>query len=165
MNIRNSTNRFTRVRAWPLLAAAVAIPAVALTTTSLDAQNDRDGVRIAVYDDQLVFQRSSFGRELVEYYREIQPKMQQARQGQNQQEMQELQMEIQQKREQAVSDFQEEIESVLPEISEKMNLHAVAVDVVYTGDNVESVDITKTVVEELGGEMPAQNPQSGGFGQ
>lgn len=106
-------------------------------------------LRVGTYDPQSVLEQHPAHEELWQTAQSTQSEMQKAQQEENYEKVQQLQQEYQQKRNQILDDFEADIDEALPEVAEDTGVQVVALEVVYTGDEVQTQDITPDLVEEL----------------
>lgn len=139
------------------VVGVVAVAALAMTLVSQpDARADQHGggvTQVGTYDLEQVFQTYPGRQELMEAFQEAQPQMAEAQQEGNHQRMQQIQQQLQQKQQEVIDKFYEDVEEQLPGIAEAANVQVVALEVAWTAEGIDTLDLTGQVVEALGGEV------------
>lgn len=152
---------YARITGGIATAAAVAVVALAVASSQGWAQAGAGEaeIKVGTYNPEQVFNAYPERERMMQQMQELQGQMQQAQQEQDQQRMMELQQQAQQQQTQAIEQFQADVEAALPNVADEAELDLVAVEVTWVRDGVESQDITTEVIEELGGEAEAAQPQ------
>lgn len=131
-----------------LLSAAVI--AVGLLTGGDAVQaNAADGLKVGTYNPQDAFEQYPARGEMMREMQAAQQKIQEAQQQGDQQTLMQLQQEIQQLQQETIQAFYKDVEEALPEIADKQGVKVVAMEVVYTSEDVESSDLTEQVVSSF----------------
>jgi len=136
-----------------LVITGLALGAVVLIGPQTDAQAQQQAaepaMKVGVYDQQALCQQYPGNKELMEYYQRIQPQMQEARQAGDQQEFQELQQAAEQKQQEVIGNFRDAVDEALPEVAGEANAKVVAIQVVYTADDVKTTNLTKPLAAAI----------------
>lgn len=109
-------------------------------------------IRLGVYDLEQVYQNYPGTEGLEQDMQAIQREAQSAQQEQNQQRLQELQQEAQELQQETLQRFQADVENASSQVAEDNNVAAIVVEVVHYGDDVELVDLTREVIDQLSNE-------------
>jgi len=152
----------TRTLTAALAVAAIALGAVVTLSPAARAQDDAQAsaaksMTVGTYKPRQVFQAYPGRGESMKKMRDLRSQAQQAQQQGDQKKMQELSRQMQQAQQSAVQKFRDEVDEVLPKVAKSENVDVVAVQVAYSAEGVQTKDLTKQIVEELGGEMPQNN--------
>jgi Skp family chaperone for outer membrane proteins len=157
------------------LIAVAAIGIVALAITSLGqlrAQNQSgsDGnaskvAQVGTYDRQKAFRQYPGRKDLMDAFTSARSQMSKAQQEGNQKKIKEIQQNLQKKQTEIVKKFQKDVKKALPDVADKAKVKVVAVDVVYTADDVNTKDITSDIVKAIGGDPEKMNQLPQGLGQ
>lgn len=110
---------------------------------------DKDAFKIGTYDKMQAFQKHPAQAELKKIERQANTDMQKAQKQGDQQKMREAQQQYQQKRQQVLQKFEQDVSEAVPEIAKEAGLEAVALDVVYTKNDVKTKDITPELINSF----------------
>ncbi len=149
-----STNNPIRRLALPaLVITGLVLGAVVLIGPQTEAQAQQQAVdpamKVGVYDQQALFDEYPGSEELMQYYQQIQPQMQEAQQAGDQQKMQQLQQATEQKRKEVIANFQNAVKQALPEVASNVGIKVVAIQVVYAADDVQTTNLTKPLAAAI----------------
>lgn len=149
-----STNNPIRSLAFPaLLTAGLVLGAVVAVGPHTDAQAQQQdaepAMKVGVYDQQALFQEYPGSEELMQYFQQIESDMQEARQAGDQEKMQQLQQATEQKRNEVVEKFQDAVQEALPQVAGEENVKVVAMQVVYTADDVQTTNLTEPLAAAI----------------
>lgn len=131
-----------------LFSAAVIAVGVLAGGDAVQA-NAADGLKVGTYSPQDAFEQYPARTDMVEQIQAAQQKMQQAQQDGDQQTLMQVQQEIEQLQQDTIQSFYKEVEEALPEIAAEQGVKVVAMEVVYTSDDVQSSDLTDQVVDSF----------------
>ncbi len=131
--------------------AVVAIAVAFILTINLNAQVNEpaSSLQVGIYSPQVVFEQSPGQAKLMEIRNSIQAEMEQAQAAGDSQKMQQLQQKFEQQRARAIDEFQRDMDEVLPSVARVAGVDVVALEVVYTGENVGTKDITDSIILAL----------------
>lgn len=122
------------------------------------AEEEEPDILVGTYDTELVFQRHPSYDELMEALTTAQQGMQQAQQEGNQEEAMRVQQQYEQTRNRVIEEFRTDVTETVPEAAEAAGVQVVAVEIIYTGDDVGAKDITDELIEAFGGEVEEPEP-------
>lgn len=128
------------------------------------AAAEQAAIRIGIYDAEAAFETHPAHKELQEATDRIQAQMQRAQEGGDQPRLLELQQEYKQKQEEAIARFQADVVKGLPVAAQVAGVEVVALQVLYTTDDVEVEDITSHLIGVLNvvtAEKPEGTPTPG----
>ena len=143
-----------------LAAVAVAGAAAVTLNTNVAAQAEESAasgnasITVGTYKPRQAFQAYPGRSESMKKLQDMQSQAQQAQQNGDQQKLQQLSQSMQQEQQRIVQKFREDVDKVMPKVAKESGVDLVAMEVVYQGDGVQTKDLTKQVVSQLGGEMP-----------
>ncbi len=127
----------------PTAIAALAVAAVVTFGTQRDADAQAGGgITVGTYDQEAIFMQHPANQELQDFYQQVQQQMQEAGQ-QDPQQAQQIRQQIETKRQEVIRDFQSSINEALPGVAEDAGVQVVALQVVYSADNIETTDLTE----------------------
>jgi Skp family chaperone for outer membrane proteins len=106
---------------------------------------------VGTYDAQRVFEQHPAQDKLVELSTSLQAKMQQAQESGDDMQVNQIQEEYSQQRDQIIEDFYSNVEKTIPVAAKKAGIKVVAMEIVYTADDVRTEDITSDVIETING--------------
>jgi len=134
--------------------AAVALATVVLggwVVRSSHAQMDQADAAMAVgvYQPQAVFNEHPVREEMIGELERVQLQMQQAQQAGDTQRIMELQSQMEQKQQEVVERFQQDLNRVMPRVAEEAGVKVVAVQVAYVADDVQTKDVTQQVIASV----------------
>lgn len=129
---------------------AIALGVGLFNSTTHAVQNDAgDQLMIGTYDAQSAFEQYPARTEMVQQIQQSQQKMQQAQQQGDQQTLMKLQQELEQLQQETIAAFYNDVEEALPQIAEKQGIKVIAMQVIYTSDDVKSSDVTQQIVKSF----------------
>lgn len=114
-----------------------------------EEQADNATLKVGVYDAQALFQQSPDGKELMEYYENLQQEIQKAQQAGDQMKIQQLQQEAEKKRTEVVENFHKSVDEILPDVADDAGIKVVAVQVIYTADEVQTENLTRALADAM----------------
>jgi len=118
-------------------------------------------VQIGTYDVQATFQQHPLQKELMESFTAIQTQLRQAGAREDaSEEVQKLEQKYKKIREQIVELFQRDVRQALPTVAEETGVKAIALQVVYTDDDSEVVDVTPDLIKVLSKQNEEAYPTS-----
>lgn len=117
--------------------------------TTAQPEQEQSLARVGTYDPQAVFQAHPAQEKLMQEIQTAQTEMQEAQQDNDQEKMQTVQQQFEQKRRQIVQEFEKDIEEALPQAAEAAGVKVIALEVVYTADDVQAEDLTQPLIQEL----------------
>lgn len=130
----------------PLFARALAVGLIA-TALVLASHLDAQAAEVGTYDPGAVFQKHPAQAEMTKAWESVQPKMQEAQQAGDQEALQQVQQQYAQTRERLIEKFHKDVADVLPEVAKATGVKVVAVQVVYTAEDVQTKDITPDLIQ------------------
>lgn len=137
------------VRASRLAPALAALFSLALLFAPAAAA--QDAPRLGVYDTQRVLQAFGPYAEYQQKVRDLQARARQQGQGLDQETLMKMRQQMNAARNELLQEYQRAVNDALPGVARQNDLQVVAVEVAYTSDNVETVDVTGDLVEALNG--------------
>ncbi len=139
-----------------LLTAGLVLGAIVLIGPHTDAQAQQQAAKgamqVGVYDQQALFQEYPGSQELMQFYQGIQDQMQQAQQDGDQQKLRELQQVTEEKRQEVIQNFEKAVDNALPTVADEAGIKVVALQVVYTADDVKTTNLTRPLAAAIGAE-------------
>lgn len=102
------------------------------------AEAAESALRVGTYQPQIVFEQHPGHAELMKAIQSAQEQMQ----GGDREQAMQRQQELAQIQDRIIGQFQQDVEKALPEVAEEVNVKVVAVEVAYSDDDVETVDVT-----------------------
>lgn len=127
--------------------------------TEADMPGSQADLQVGTYDPQSVLEQHPAHEELWQAAQSTQSEMQKAQEQDDYEQVQQLQKQYQEKRNQILDDFEADIDNAIPEVAEDMGVQVVALEVVYTDDNIQTKDITSELVDELNDDQDQQGAE------
>lgn len=119
-------------------------------------------LKVGTYNPEAVFQSHPGHARLMNAVQEAQQQLE----GADQQTRAQLQQQISQQQAEIVQQFQSDVQEALPEAAEAAGVKVVAVEIAYTAEDVETVDVSQQLIETFeeaaaeGGEGPPRPQQA-----
>ncbi len=136
----------TRLAAGAALVAAVGIAA------GLTLAPDHHGegkMTIGTYEPQQVFDNYHRTVEFFEYLEQIQAEAMEAQQTGDQDRLMELEMQFQQRQQELMERFEAAVERTMPTVASDQNVQLIALEIVYSSDEIDEKDLTTEILEKL----------------
>lgn len=124
-----------------------------------EEQETEADLQVGTYDPQSVLEQHPAHEELWQAAQSTQSEMQKAQEQDDYEQVQQLQKQYQEKRNQILDDFEADIDEAIPEVAEDAGVQVVALEVVYTDDNIQTKDITSELVDELNDDQDQQGAE------
>jgi hypothetical protein len=119
-------------------------------------------VQTGTYQPQRVFEQYHRTQELMEFLHELQGEAQIAQQEGDQQKMIELQMRFQQREQQLMDAFMQEMEKAMPEVAREANVDIIALEIQYKAPHVgDPTDLTEQLVAKMNASAPQPEDDEG----
>lgn len=113
-----------------------------------DKQNQT--VRVGTYEPQKAFNNYYGYDEMNQEMQQLQGEMQQAQQEGDRQRLQQLQQRMQQLQDETIQQFYDDVENAVPEVAKDSGVSIVAVEILYTEDQVEEPkNLTDPIIEKI----------------
>lgn len=137
-----------------ILSTVIAAGVVAAVTLfaaqpTAHGQNAAAALKVGTFDQQAVFQNFPASQELMTLYQDVQQQMDEARRAGDQQKIMQLQQAMETKRQEVVGDFQTAVDDALPAVADNAGVQVIALQVVYTSDDVEQTDLTQNLATAI----------------
>jgi Skp family chaperone for outer membrane proteins len=149
-----------------LATVAGAVVAVSITADHLtvQAQAPAPGVEIGTYNPQAAFEKHPAQTRLMEIMETLQADLQKAQEQGDSAKAEQIQQQYEQERAQTIEQFHEDVNRVMPVAAESAGVSVVALEILYTAENVTTRDITPQLIgafDELGegGQEVPSSPQ------
>lgn len=142
-------------------SALVALVCAGLAiTASADHHGEEDaahaGLAVGTYQQEAAFQNYHRTQELMAYAQELEAEAMEAQQTGDHQKLMELQTQMQQRQNETIESFFNDIERILPDLAREQNVQVVAVEIQYIAPNIESKDITELLVRQLNADVQVE---------
>lgn len=154
--IRRNTNKFVLLAA---LTMGVLITAV-MFTGQLNAQDQApfqqpspergtpgEVFRVGTYNPGAVFDQHPLQEKLMDEYTAMQEAAQIAQQEGDHETLMQLEQQFEQQRNQIIGQFQQDVESALPQVADAAGVKVIALDIAYTASDIAQEDVTAHIVE------------------
>lgn len=132
------------------LIGALALGVGFFNSSTHAVQNDAgDQMVIGTYDPQSAFEQYPARDDMMQQIQQGQQKMQEAQQQGDQQALIQLQQELEKLQQDTIASFYDDVKEALPQIAENQGIKVIAMEVVYTSDDVKSSDVTEQIVKSF----------------
>ncbi len=130
-------------------AAIAGILLIAAGFSGFAAAQSTQTVTIGQADMEKVFGQYRPVQDFQAEIEKVQEDFQKAQEEGNQQKLMEIQQDFQIKQNMLMQTFQEDLRKASAAVSGKMNLHVIAVEILYHSDEAEVTDITDELIEHM----------------
>ncbi|MFO7975252.1 MAG: hypothetical protein R6V12_11520 [Candidatus Hydrogenedentota bacterium] len=134
-----------------------AVTAISITAGHLrvQAQEAAPVIEIGTYNPQAAFEKHPAQTALMEIMETLQTDLQKAQEEGDSAKVQQIQQQYEQERAQAIEQFHNDINRIIPSAAQAAGVNVVALEIVYAAENVKTQDITPELInafDDLGGE-------------
>ncbi|MFO7957720.1 MAG: hypothetical protein R6X33_11560 [Candidatus Brocadiia bacterium] len=113
-------------------------------------------LKVGTYNAEAVFQSHPGHARLMNAVQEAQQQVE----GADQQTRAQIQQQISQQQAQIIQQFQSDVQEALPEAAEAADVKVVAVEIAYTAEDVETVDVSEHLIKAFEGAAAEEGEQS-----
>lgn len=113
-------------------------------------------LEVGTYNANAAFDKHPARQEVLKAFQTAQAQIQQAQEQGDQEQLQAVQQQYEKQREQIIEAFQQDVNKALPAAAQAAGVKVVALQVVYTDDDVAVRDVTPQLVNALSAETEQQ---------